>query len=176
MPDRLRWRRSGPGWPAEVRGGVRLALDWGKARIGVAACDRDGILAHPVETVPAGPAAMARIRGLVAEYEPVELLLGLPRNLAGAEGPAAQAIRAVAADLVHGLPGLPIRLVDERLTTVTASRQLSGAGRNTRKQRSVIDQAAAVAILEAALHQERTTGRPPGELLADSVVGKDAEK
>ncbi len=155
-----------------MRRGVRLALDWGRARIGVAASDPDGILAHPVETVPAGPLALARIRSLVADYGPVEVVLGLPRNLAGAEGPAAIAIRAVAAELAAALPGVPIRLVDERLTTVTASRQLSGVGRNTRRQRSVIDQAAAVALLEMALHHERTTGRPPGELLPAFEAGR----
>jgi putative holliday junction resolvase len=142
---------------------VRLALDWGRARIGVAASDRDGILAYPVETVAAGPAAIERIKVLVAEYEPMELLLGLPRNLAGQEGPAAVAMREVAASLTLALPDLGLRLVDERMTTVTASRQLSGAGRNTRKQRAVIDQAAAVALLEAALQQERNTGRPAGQ-------------
>ncbi|MFT4109492.1 Holliday junction resolvase RuvX, partial [Propionicimonas sp.] len=129
-----------------------------------AASDPDGILAHPVETVPAGPAALDRVRALVAEYEPLEVVLGLPRNLAGAEGPAAVAMREVATTLAAALPDVPIRLVDERLTTVTASRQLSTAGRNTRRQRRVIDQAAAVALLETALHHERTTGRPPGEL------------
>lgn len=148
-----------------MRRGVRLALDWGRARIGVAASDPDGILAHPVETVAAGPAAIPRIAALVAEYEPLEVVLGLPRNLAGDEGSAAVAIREVAAELATGLPGLPIRLVDERLTTVTAARRLSSAGRNTRRQRSVIDQAAAVALLEETLQHERTTGRPPGELL-----------
>lgn len=157
-----------------MRRGVRLALDWGKARIGVAASDPDGILAHPVETVSASAGALPRITALVAEYEPLEVVLGLPRNLAGAEGPAAAAIREVAAELATVLPGVPIRLVDERLTTVTASRQLSGAGRNTRRQRQVIDQAAAVALLEMALRQERTTGRPPGELLPASDEGKDS--
>lgn len=156
-----------------MRRGVRLALDWGRARIGVAASDPDGILAHPVETVPAGPTAVARVCALVAEYEPLEVVLGLPRNLAGAEGPAALAMRDVADGLAAALPGVPIRLVDERLTTVTASRQLSGAGRNTRRQRSVIDQAAAVALLETALHQERTTGRPPGELLLAPDARRD---
>lgn len=148
-----------------MRTGVRLALDWGRARIGVAASDPNGILAHPVETVPAGPRALARIAVLVAEYDPLEVVVGLPRNLAGAEGPAAAAVREVAAELAAALPGVPIRLVDERLTTVAASRQLSSAGRNTRRQRSVIDQAAAVALLEQTLQHERTTGRPPGEAL-----------
>lgn len=155
-----------------MRTGVRLALDWGRARIGVAASDPQGILAHPVETVTAGPGAVARIAALVAEYEPLELVLGLPRNLAGAEGPAAIAVREVAAELSAGLPGVPIRLVDERLTTVAASRQLSRAGRNTRRQRSVIDQAAAVALLEQTLQHERTTGRPPGELLPTDDPGR----
>ena len=150
-----------------MRIGVRLALDWGKARIGVAASDPGGILAHPVETVLAGPGALPRISALVAEYEPFEVVLGLPRNLAGVEGPAAIAMREVAATLAAALPDVPIRLVDERLTTVSASRQLSSAGRNTRRQRSVIDQAAAVALLEQTLQHERTTGKPPGELLPD---------
>lgn len=152
-----------------MRRGVRLALDWGRARIGVAASDPDGILAHPVETVPAGDAAVGRVQQLVAEYEPLEVVLGLPRNLAGVEGPAADAMREVAGHLAAALPGVPIRLVDERLTTVTASRQLQGAGRNTRRQRRVIDQAAAVALLEQALQHERTTGRAPGELLLPPV-------
>lgn len=148
-----------------MRNGVRLALDWGKARIGVAASDPGGILAHPVETVPAGPAALARIGALVSEYEPIEVVLGLPRNMAGVEGPAAIAMREVASRLASALPGVPIRLVDERLTTVSAARGLASAGRNTRRQRSVIDQAAAVALLEQTLQHERMTGRPPGELL-----------
>ncbi len=149
-----------------MRDGVRLALDWGKARIGVAASDPAGILAHPVETVAADERAIARIGELVAAHQPLELIVGLPRNLAGAEGPAAIAVRDVVARLAEALPTVPIRLVDERLTTVTASRLLTESGRNTRRQRQVIDQAAAVAILEQALLAERTTGRPPGELVS----------
>jgi putative Holliday junction resolvase len=148
-----------------VRSGVRLALDWGKARIGVAACDRDGLLAYPVETVPADAGALRRVQALVAEYEPVELILGLPVNLAGADGPAAAAMRDVAAALVAAVGALPVRLVDERLTTASASRQLSASGRNTRRQRAVIDQAAAVALLDTALTFERNTGRPAGRLV-----------
>lgn len=146
-----------------MRPGVRLGIDWGGARIGVAACDPAGTLAYPVETVPAGPGAIARIQALVTEYEPCELVLGLPRTLAGTESHAAASIRAAAGDLAAALPGLPIRLVDERLSTAAAARQLGQAGRSTRRQRGVIDQAAAVAILESALAQERATGQPPGE-------------
>ena len=148
-----------------MRPGVRLALDRGAARIGVAACDPAGTLAYPVETVPAGPSALPRIAALVAEYEPIELVLGLPRTLAGTESYAAATIRTAAGELAAGLPGLTIRLVDERLSTAAASRQLGQAGRSTRRQRKIIDQAAAVAILEGALAQERATGQPAGETL-----------
>ena len=148
-----------------MRPGIRLGIDWGAARIGVAACDPAGTLAYPVETVPAGPGAIARIAALVAEYEPLELVLGLPRTLAGTESYAAATIRDAAAELAAALPGLPIRLVDERLSTAAAARQLGQAGRSTRRQRRIIDQAAAVAILESALAQERATGEPPGEAL-----------
>jgi putative Holliday junction resolvase len=147
-----------------MRGGVRIALDWGRARIGVAACDPAGILAHPVETVPNGPGALARIGALVAEYEPIELVLGLPRTLAGTESHAAADIRAAAEALARACPDLPLRLVDERLTTAAATRQLRSAGRDGRRQRGVIDQAAAVGILTSALETERSTGAPPGEL------------
>lgn len=148
-----------------MRPGVRLALDWGAARIGVAACDPAGTLAYPVETVPAGPSAVLRIAALAAEHQPIEVVLGLPRTLAGTESYAAATIRAAAAELAAALPGLPIRLVDERLSTAAASRQLGQAGRSTRRQRGVIDQAAAVGILESALAQERATGEPAGEAL-----------
>ncbi len=144
------------------RRGVRLALDWGKARIGVAACDPDGTLAYPVETVQTG-AATRRIPELLAEYQPIEVIVGLPRTLAGAEGIAAEQIRAQTAALIETNPLVSWRLTDERLTTVTASRRLQSAGRNTRRQRAVIDQAAAVAILEQALAVERATGTAPGE-------------
>lgn len=152
----------------DVRPGVRLALDWGQARIGVAACDRNGTLAYPVEAVPAGPDAVARISALVAEYGAIEVVVGLPRSLSGGEGPAAATVRAQVGDLVRGLSPLPVRLVDERLTTVTASQRLRAGGRSARRQRGVIDAAAAVAILEHALDSERHRGSPPGELLSSA--------
>jgi len=148
--------------PRTFRRGVRLALDWGKARIGVAACDPDGTLAYPVETVPAH-AAQRRLPELLAEYQPIEVVIGLPRRLAGDEGPAAAHVRAEVAALVAANAAVSWRFTDERLTTVDASRRLRSAGRDTRHQRAVIDQVAAVAILEQALGVERASGEPPGE-------------
>jgi putative Holliday junction resolvase len=150
------------------RPGVRLALDWGQARIGVAACDPAGTLAFPVEAVPAGPGAVGRIVTLVGEYEPVEIVVGLPRSLSGGEGPAAATVRCQVAELVAAIGPLPVRLVDERLTTVTAAQRLRDAGRPAKKQRRRIDAAAAAAILEHALDSERHRGVPPGELLSSA--------
>ena len=147
--------------PAEWRRGARLAIDWGKARIGVAACDPDGLLAHPVETVPAGAGALVRLTELVALYEPIEVLLGMPVNLAGRHGPAAQAMHDVADQLAASL-GVPLRVVDERMSTVSAARKLAASGLSSRQRRGVIDQAAAVDILEHALDHERRTGEPAG--------------
>ncbi|OYO15635.1 Holliday junction resolvase RuvX [Enemella evansiae] len=151
-----------------MRTGVRLALDWGDARIGVAACDGAGTLAYPVETVPGNKQSLDRIAALVAEYEPFEVVVGLPRSLSGSEGPAAAKIRQHALALAGRLSGVQVRLLDERLTTVTAARTLSQRGRKAKQQRAVIDQVAAVTILEQALEAERRTGRPPGELLAET--------
>ena len=149
----------------EFRRGVRLALDWGRARIGVAACDPDGILAYPVETVGARDLPMRRIAAIVAEYEPIEILLGLPRALSGEAGPAEEAMRLIADDLAGVVAPVPVCLVDERMSTVVAARTLAAAGKDSRQRRGMIDQAAAIAILENALEMERSTGNPPGELV-----------
>ncbi len=151
-----------------MRPGVRLGIDWGDARIGVAACDYAATLSYPIRTIQVrgdDQAAITEILTIAEEYGPVhEVILGLPRNLRGKEGPAAQRMRRHAAALRARLPGhIGLRLVDERMTTAAAARGLRAAGRNSRQQRAVIDQAAAVAILEYALSIERTTGRPPGE-------------
>lgn len=146
----------------EFRRGVRIAIDWGKARVGVAACDRDGLLAYPVETVPNDQQTLARLTALVAEYEPAEVLLGMPVDLKGRVGPAAQAMAEVA-DRLAALPGVELRVVDERLSTASAARKLAASGRSSRQRRGIVDQAAAVDILEQALEYERQTGRPPGQ-------------
>ncbi|UFQ14521.1 MULTISPECIES: Holliday junction resolvase RuvX [Streptomyces] len=152
--------------PAQgMRRGRRLAIDVGDARIGVASCDPDGILATPVETVPGRdvPAARRRLKQLVDEYEPIEIVVGLPRSLNGREGPAAAKIRLFTQELARLVAPIPVRLVDERMTTVTASQGLRASGVKSKKGRSVIDQAAAVIILQQALESERASGKAPGE-------------
>jgi putative holliday junction resolvase len=155
----------------KMRRGVRLALDWGDARIGVAACDKDGVLAYPVSTVRAGPEEITDLVVAIGEYEPIEVLVGFPRSLSGGEGPAAGKARERAKRLA-GVVRVPVRLVDERLTTVTASQRLSQGGKRVKEQRGLIDAASAVAILEQALAFEQSQGIPPGELVSgDSRPG-----
>lgn len=138
--------------------GTRIAVDWGKARIGVAACDPRGILAYPVETVATRDRPIDRLVQIVAEYEPVEVIMGLPVALDGTEKIAARDVRRAGARLAEAIAPIPLRYVDERMTTRTAARALHDAGRDARHQRSVIDQAAAVAILEHVLEQARSSG------------------
>lgn len=135
----------------------------------MAACDPDGVLAYPLATVPAGAGELDRVVALVSEHEPIEVVVGLPRSLSGADGPAATKVRGRAEALAARL-GVPVRLVDERLTTVTASRRLREGGKRAKQQRAVIDAAAAAAILEQAVALERSQGCPPGELV--SVPGR----
>jgi len=147
------------------RSGVRLGVDVGTVRIGVAASDPAGLLATPVETVPAGRGSMARLAALAQDRSAVEIVVGLPRSLAGHEGPAAMQVRAYAVRLAREVHPRPVRLVDERLTTRSAERTLADSGRKGAERRAVIDQAAAVEILQSALDAERTLGSAPGETL-----------
>ena len=150
-----------------MRRGRRLAVDVGDARIGVASSDPDGLLATPIETVPGRdePAARRRLEALVAEYEPLEVVVGLPRSLNGSEGPAAEKVRAFAGRLAQRIAPVVVRLVDERLSTVSAAQSMRASGVNAKKGRSRIDQAAAVVILQSALEAEQTSGRAPGECI-----------
>jgi putative Holliday junction resolvase len=138
--------------------GRRLGIDVGAVRVGVALCDPDGLLATPLLTVPrdvAGGTDLRTIADLVTEHEVVQIVVGLPRTLAGREGPAAEAARAFV-DGLAGVVDVPIALSDERLTTVVATQQLRASGRKGRRQRAVVDQAAAVAILQGWLDSERS--------------------
>lgn len=154
-----------------VRTGVRLGVDPGEARIGVARSDPSGLLATPVETVPRGEGDLSRLVELVAEERAVEVVVGLPRSLSGREGPAAARVRAFADDLARRVAPVPVRLCDERLTTVSAESMLRERGRKGRKRRAVVDQVAAVVILQHALDTERSSGTAPGEI----VTGEDVE-
>ena len=135
--------------------GRRLGLDVGTARIGVASCDPDGILATPVETIrvtdgdPGWAAELRRLAELVEEYDAVAVIVGLPISLKGGETASTAMARSFATALAAAAPEVTVEFVDERLTTVTAGAALHGAGKNTRKQRDVIDQAAAVVLLQA---------------------------
>ncbi|NHA69199.1 Holliday junction resolvase RuvX [Phycicoccus flavus] len=160
----------GPREEPPVRG-VRLGVDVGTVRVGVARSDPGGVLATPLETVDRDPGAppapedpdVTRIAGLVAEHGAVGVVVGLPKSLSGAEGPSALLARTYAGVLSVRVAPVPVRLVDERLTTVDAHRALSESGVAGRRQRSVVDQAAAVLILQSALDAERATGAQAGE-------------
>ncbi|MFC5338340.1 Holliday junction resolvase RuvX [Leucobacter denitrificans] len=152
-----------------MRVGVRLGIDAGKARIGVARSDPHGMLATPIETVrrdSGGEADVARIAELVAEYEAFELIVGLPLNMRGERTPSTEDAANFADQLARKLAGqVQVRLVDERLSTVSAQGQLHQVGKRTKESRSVIDQAAAVVILQHALDIERNRDEPPGTLV-----------
>jgi len=127
-----------------------LGIDHGDARIGLAATDDFGILAHPVETVDntrGEDRALARIAEVAAIRGIRTLVVGLPIRLDGTEGTAAAKVRAFAARLREALPAIPLVFIDETLTTAAATEKLHQAGRKTRNHRQVIDQAAAVEIL-----------------------------
>lgn len=164
------------------RRGTRLGVDLGDVRIGVARSDPDGRFATPVETVAAGETALGRLAALCAEHAVVEVVLGLPLSMSGAEGPAAGRVRSFGARLAAVLAPVPVRLVDERLSTVAAERGLrqgggtGGPGRAAgRRRRRVVDQAAAVVILQAALDSRRGPGESPGEVVQVATAVPPAE-
>jgi putative Holliday junction resolvase len=144
-----------------MRSGVRLGVDVGKARVGIAVCDRDGLLATPVATLRREDADARAFRLLVEEHGVTEIVIGLPLSLSGGDTASTTDARDFAR-AVAGWIGVPVRLVDERLSTVSAQRALYAAGRRTKGSRPVIDQVAAVIILQNALDHERSAGTPPG--------------
>ncbi|MFE3443249.1 Holliday junction resolvase RuvX [Nocardia sp. NPDC059180] len=163
--------------------GRRIAIDVGSVRIGVASSDPDGVLATPVETVPrakpnpraAGPGPdITRIAEIVREYEAVEIVVGLPRTLRGEKGTAATLAIAFADRLRPVVAPVPIRLSDERLTTVSAARALRDSGVRARGQRQVIDQAAAVSILQGWLDERSSVLKSVEEAERRVSSGDDA--
>jgi putative Holliday junction resolvase len=152
-----------------MRPGVRLGVDVGTVRVGVARSDPSALVVTPVETVARdrmGDRDVERIAELVEESGALEVVVGLPRTLRGDEGTAAAAARQYATAIAQRVAPVCVRLVDERLTTVSAHRTLREAGLRGRRHRPVVDQAAAVVILQSALDAERASGRPPGALVA----------
>ena len=143
--------------------GRRLGVDVGKVRVGVALSDPDGILASPLVTVPRDmgaaadsvPADIAELARLVREHEAVQVVVGLPVRLDGSEGAAAIDIRAYAERLARAVGHVPVVLADERMSTVVASRRLAERGVRGKRQRAVVDQAAAVEILQSWLDAQR---------------------
>src|SRR5258708_7140749 len=114
-----------------MRTGVRLGVDAGRARVGVAVCDRDGLLATPVATLSRGTATVGELRGLVDEYGVVEVVVGLPLSLRGDDTASTADARTLAAELA-AVVEVPVRLVDERLSTVSAQRALHQSGRSVK--------------------------------------------
>lgn len=150
---------------------MRLAIDVGSARIGVAACDPGGMLATPLATVRRGRGDIGEIARLAAERDAMEIVVGLPTSLSGMAGQAAEQARDFAAALASLVAPLQVRLVDERFTTVIAHAALRQGGRNSRERRTVIDQAAAALLLQGALDAERQSGVPAGELVGVTQGG-----
>lgn len=146
-----------------MRAGVRLGVDVGTVRIGVARSDLHGMLATPVETVPRGGGDIERVLLIAAELEAIEIVVGLPLALSGRETASTDDARAFAVRLAAGGPA--VRLVDERLTTVSANAAIRSSGKSQKQSRPVIDQVAAVIILQHALDHERAGVSLPGALV-----------
>ena len=150
-----------------MRQGRRLGIDAGKARVGVAVSDPDGLLATPVETLQRHDVALIdRVIGLVAQYDVIEVVVGLPLNLSGEYTPSTEDALSLARHIAQAV-SVPVVMVDERLTTVSAHAALRETGKKQRGTRSVIDQVAAVMVLQHSLDSERASGQPAGKPLAD---------
>lgn len=153
--------------------GVRLAVDVGAARVGLAASDPDGILATPVATLPRDRSKRTDLRAVATqavEREAVVVYVGHPLNLQGQDTASTQdAVRyaqRLARELDRRGSTAEVRLLDERLSTVTAHRQLRAAGLDHRSHRAVVDQAAAVEILQHGLDVEQSHHGGAGRLVS----------
>ena len=137
-----------------------LGIDLGEARIGLALSDDLGMMAHPLETVLVKEVAkpVAHIAAIAVRQKVTTIVLGLPRNMDGTYGPAAEKSRAFAEKLRAAAPGVAVKLWDERLTSVAAQRALQESGRNVKNSRDVIDQVAAQMILQGWLDSHAMLG------------------
>jgi putative Holliday junction resolvase len=141
-----------------MRAGRRIAFDYGQIRIGVAGSDISGLIASPIATLVASDEDLSKkILQIVAEYEPIYLVVGEPKHLSGASSPSLVAAHEFG-DLLRRITDCPVHFIDERMSTVSAARTLRSAGHNARASKKMIDSMAAVAILESALERERIAG------------------
>ncbi len=157
-----------------MRPGVRLAVDVGSVRVGLAACDPAGVIASPLRTLVRDAehdADVAEVAAEALERDAVEVVVGWPLSLDGSEGPAALRALAYADKIRRSVPGVSVRLVDERLSTVDAHRALHAAGKKEKQFRAIVDQAAAVVLLQAALDAERA-GHTPGRVVEGPRTGR----
>ncbi len=155
-----------------MRLGPRIGIDVGRVRVGVARSDPEGLMAVPVETLPRD-SALHGVRALVDELSPLEVIVGLPLSLSGSHTASTADAEEFARQLAAALT-VPVRMIDERLSTVQAQSNLRGAGRSSASQRGVIDQAAAVILLQHALDSERAQGVAPGHRV--DVNGSNYDK
>ncbi len=158
--------------------GARLGIDVGKVRVGLATSDPDGLIATPIETLartftPEPATDIDRIVAEVRDRGAKVVYIGLPRHMSGAEGQATLDARAYARSVARAVAPVSVRLVDERLTTVSAHRVLHAAGRTSRSHRAVVDQAAAVIILQTALETEQATRGRAGERVDERTMVED---
>ena len=151
--------------------GVWIGVDPGEVRVGVAVSDPEAVLAVPVETLARGRRDVERICSIAVEREAVGIFVGLPRSLSGAEGSAAVRAREFARELALRCAA-PVRMLDERLTTVTATRELRASGRTAVKVDLLLTKSAATVLLQAALDQMSSTGSPVGELVSGTAEGE----
>lgn len=150
-----------------MRSGVRVGIDVGTVRIGVARSDRDGLLATPVETVDrTSENPVEQITQIISELDACEVIVGLPLSLNGGNTASTEDALSIARELASRTEA-PVRLIDERLTTVSAHSALRASGKNQKQTRGVIDQVAAVMILQHALDTERSSGNLPGKDISE---------
>jgi putative Holliday junction resolvase len=157
-----------------VERGIRLGIDPGRARIGLAMSDRDGLLAMPLETVAVDSSEIDRIAAVIAEHDVSTVIVGLPLSLSG-RWTASTRDAYELAQAIDERVDIAVRMIDERLTTTTAQSALRSSGRSQRAGRSVIDQIAAVTLLQQALDTERQSGRPAGWAFMEIVEMHDDE-
>lgn len=143
-----------------MRPGRRIAFDFGDVRIGVAITDSSGILASPLDFIANSAEKLrSNLVDLYQEYDPIYTAIGFPLHLSGSESAKSASVTQFAL-LISEITPNPIYLIDERMTTVSASRTLREAGLNSKSAKGEIDSMAASAILDSALNQERIQGAP----------------